>query len=192
MFYNVYKLPQVQCIASYNDVDYFVVEEKNKFIVKPTFYADNIEYSYKNYLYKAETFDGTKNNAAIEENISKGLIKKEPKTRKSQLEAVKRYQQNKAEIRLRVSPEIKRIADAQAKYKGLSLTAYISQLIQEDAQSRAEEDFEQWKDMRQLEEENGINEPVTVSYLDVDTRDYDNIADAIAEAKKKHEEVYEI
>lgn len=192
MFYNVYRLPQVQCIASYNDVDYFVVEEKNKFIVKPTFYADNIEYSYKNYLYKEETFDGTQNNAAIDTDTSKGLIKKEPKTRKSQLEAVKRYQQSKAEIRLRVSPEIKRIADAQAKYKGLSLTAYISQLIQEDAQSRAEEDFEQWKDMRQLEEDNGLNEPISLTALDVDIRDFDNIADAVAEAKKRSAEAYGI
>lgn len=192
MFYNVYKLPQVQCIASYNDVDYFVVEEKNKFIIKPTFYADNIEYSYKNYLYKAETFDGIKNNAAIDADASKGLIKKEPKTRKSQLEAVKRYQQSKAEIRLRVSPEIKRIADAQAKSKGLSLTAYISQLIQEDAQSQAEQDFEQWKDMRQLEEDNGLNEPISLTALDVDIRDFDNISDAIAEADKRSKEAYGI
>lgn len=192
MFYNVYKLPQVECIASYNDVNYFVVEEKNKFIVKPTFYADNIEYSYKNYLYKAETFDGTKNNAAIEENISKGLIKKEPKTKKSQLDAVAKYQKSRAEIRLRVSPEIKRMADANAKYKGLSLTAYISQLIEQDTRERAAEDLEQWKDDMQLMDENGLDEPIALNGLNVDIRDFDNMDDAIAETNKRHKEFYGI
>lgn len=123
----------------------------------------------------------------------KSLIsKKAPKTSKAQLEAVAKYQKSRAEIRLRVSPEIKSKADAQARYKGLSLTAYISQLIEADARERAEQDLEQWKEARQLEDENDITEPITLTAIDVDTRDFDNIADAIAEADRISKEAYGI
>lgn len=130
--------------------------------------------------------------AAIDDNTSKGLIKKEPKTRKSQLDAVAKYQKSRAEIRLRVSPEIKEMADAQARYKGLSLTAYISQLIEADTRERIAEDLEQWKDMRQLEEDNGLDEPITLTALDVDIRDFESMDDARAEADKRAKEFYGI
>lgn len=144
MYINIYHRQQgtnkAECITSYDDFNYFVVDETSKFVVKPDFIAPDVhnkEYSYKRYYYMLESFDGTKeDNAAIDDNTSKGLIKTEPKTSKAQLDAVAKYQKSRAEIRLRVSPEIKQLADKQAKSKGLSLTAYISQLIQEDAEQQ--------------------------------------------------------
>lgn len=141
-------------------------------------------------IYKGYTFRQIKENNMIDD---KSLIsKKAPKTSKAQLEAVAKYQKSRAEIRLRVSQEIKSMADANAKYKGLSLTAYISQLIEADTRERVEQDFEQWKEVRQLEEDNDITEPITLTALDVDTRDFDNIADAIAEADRISKEAYGI
>lgn len=200
MYINIYHHPQgnnkAECIASYDDFNYIVVEKTAKFIIKPFFIApdaQNVEYSCKRYYYMVESFDGTKeNNAAIDTDVSKGLIKTEPKTKKSQLDAVAKYQKSRAEIRLRVSPEIKRMADANAKSKGLSLTAYISQLIEQDTRERAAEDFEQWKDDMQLMDENGLDEPIALNGLNVDIRDFDNMDDAIAETNKRHKEFYGI
>jgi len=196
---NVYETQTGKCIASYDDFDYFVVDLNNQFIIKPDFISPgvyNIPYKFKNYFYKKEDFNGTKqtekDNAAIDDNTSKGLIKTEPKTSKAQLDAVAKYQKSRAEIRLRVSPEIKRMADANAKYKGLSLTAYISQLIEQDTRERAAEDLEQWKDDMQLMDENGLDEPIALNGLNVDIRDFDNMNDAIAETNKRHKEFYGI
>lgn len=200
VYFNIYDKDN-KAIKSYStDICY---DTSNNNYIKLTAYGQAKEickYKKTRYILKKEDFNAEQepekikpiNNAAIDDNTSKGLIKKEPKTKKSQLDAVAKYQKSRAEIRLRVSPEIKRMADANAKYKGLSLTAYISQLIEQDTSERAAEDLEQWKDDMQLMDENGLDEPIALNGLDVDIRDFDNMDDAIAEADKRHKEFYGI
>lgn len=129
MYFNVYVLPDLKCIASYNDFDYFVVDSNSKFIIKPTGYGDNIEYDYKNYCYQAEDFDGTKQKAAAIDPQ-----KKELKTSKAQLRASKNYFQNHKikEIRIRMSENEKKIITEKAQSKGLSVNAYLLQLALND------------------------------------------------------------
>lgn len=54
------------------------------------------------------------------------------KTSDAQLRAAKKYQQSKAEIKLRMSPELKRLAQMKAQERGMSLNEYFKFLLSLD------------------------------------------------------------
>lgn len=134
MYINIYHRQQgtnkAECITSYDDFNYFVVDETSKFVVKPDFIAPDVhnkEYSYKRYYYMLESFDGTKEQPTDTKNYVP--IVKETKTSKKQLEYAKKYQSKFAEIKLRLPEELKEQVKGIAADQGISVNEYLIQLI---------------------------------------------------------------
>lgn len=117
-------------------------------------------------------------------------------TSKAKLDCNKRYLATKSEIKLRMSPDVKEEIQKRATSLDKSVNAYIMDLIRQDMErierEREEEEFEVWKDMRQHEDDNGLDEPIAHTGLDVDVRDCDNIEDAIFEASKLYKDAFNI
>ncbi|MCQ2409841.1 MAG: hypothetical protein MJ068_04785 [Clostridia bacterium] len=120
---------------------------------------------------------------------------KSARTRKLRYSKTYFEKHNIKEIKLRMPEDVKKKIQEYCTDNDISVNAYIMGLIKDDlnriARERIAEDLEQWKEARQLEEDNELDEPITLTALDVDVRDFESIADAVAEAKKRAEEFYD-
>lgn len=71
-----------------------------------------------------------------QQDISDDSSIKKPKTRQSQLDAVRRYEEknkdNTAIVKLKVTPDYKEMLFDKAKSKGMTVTAYIKYLVDKD------------------------------------------------------------
>lgn len=137
MYINIYNKADTSIpIQSYESSKYIVQAYSDSFSVlavhenKSTPYS-NIFVFKENCKTDIEPYD-----AAIDTDVSKGHLVKEPKTKRSQLEAVRRYEQKHADeiaiVKIKVTPEYKDTLFAKAKSKGMTVTAYIKSLIDND------------------------------------------------------------